>query len=70
VKISLLFPAWCGSFGIYSRVAHKASSFPPLNLALIAALPAKRLEAQLVDAEVEQLDDAAVLRRVRQFGPI
>ena len=70
MKISLVFPAWCGSFGIYSRVAHKASSFPPLNLATVAALAQRAgWEAQIVDAEVERLDDAAVLRRVREFRP-
>ena len=70
MKLSLVFPAWCDTFGIYSRVAHKASSFPPLNLAIVAALARQAgWEAQIVDAEVEQLDDAAVLRRVREFGP-
>lgn len=70
MKISLVFPAWCGSFGIYSRVAHKASSFPPLNLATVAALARQAgWEAQIVDAEVERLDDDAALRRVREFQP-
>lgn len=70
MKLSLVFPSWCGSFGIYSRVAHKASSFPPLNLAIIAALARQSgWECQIIDAEVEQLEDAEVLRRVRAFGP-
>ena len=70
MKLSLIFPAWCNTFGIYSRVAHKASSFPPLNLAIVAALARQAgWEAQIVDAEVEQLDDAAVVRRVQEFKP-
>ena len=70
MKLSLVFPSWCGSFGIYSRVASKVSSFPPLNLAIVASLARQAgWEAQIVDAEVEHLNDAEVLQRVREFHP-
>lgn len=70
MKISLVFPSWCGSFGIYSRVANKIAAFPPLNLAMVAALARQAgWEAQIIDAEVEHLDFQQVLRRVREFNP-
>ena len=70
MKISLVFPSWCGSFGIYSRVANKIAAFPPLNLAMIATLARQAgWEAQIIDAEVEQLDFPQVLRRVQEFNP-
>jgi hypothetical protein len=70
VRLSLIFPAWCDTFGVFAKVAHKASSFPPLNLAIVATLARQAgWEAQIIDAEVEQLDFSQVLRRVRDFRP-
>ncbi len=70
MKLSLIFPAWCDTFGIYSRVANKVSAFPPLNLATVGAVAQQAgWDVQLIDAEVEQLDFSAVLRRVQAFQP-
>ncbi len=69
-KISLIFPAWCAEFGKFKNVAKKASSFPPLNLAIVASLAESAgWEVQFIDAQVEELDIPEVVERVREFGP-
>ncbi|MEI6493140.1 MAG: hypothetical protein WCO94_11375, partial [Verrucomicrobiota bacterium] len=62
MKLSLIFPSWCDEFGTYSKVAKKASSFPPLNLCIVGALAEQAgWQVQLIDAELEQLSTKDVL---------
>lgn len=70
MKISFIFPRWTEVFGTFSRIAQKASAFPPLNLCYLAAI-AEQLghTVQIVDGEVENLDNDAVVRRVSEFSP-
>lgn len=37
LKLRLVYPAWCDEFGDFVGVAKGASSFPPLNLFIVAA---------------------------------
>lgn len=63
-------PHWTTVFGGYSRVAGRASSFPPLNLAMLAALVESRgHRALIVDAEIERLDVARTIERLKAFAP-
>lgn len=63
-------PRWTTVFGDYSDVAAKASSFPPLNLAILAALAeAAGHRAIIIDAEIERLDVEATIARLQAFGP-
>ncbi len=38
MKILLLFPKWTGEYGILAHFAKRASTWPPLNLAYLAAV--------------------------------
>uniref|UniRef100_A0A6M3L8A5 Putative radical SAM superfamily protein n=1 Tax=viral metagenome TaxID=1070528 RepID=A0A6M3L8A5_9ZZZZ len=70
MKISLVFPQWTHKLGNYSTVAHQASMFPPLNLAILASIALKAgHEVQLIDAEAEQLNSIQLLEKVYKFKP-
>ncbi|KPK42864.1 MAG: hypothetical protein AMJ78_00950 [Omnitrophica WOR_2 bacterium SM23_29] len=70
MKILLIFPNWTMVFGAFSSVAKRASSFPPLNLALLGAVAEKSGHTvQIIDAELENLTDEQVLKRVQDFSP-
>lgn len=69
MKLSLVYPAWCDEFGDFVGVAKGASSFPPLNLCIVAATAeAAGWEVQLIDGEVENLDFDQIYERVKDFG--
>ena len=70
MRLSLVFPAWCQAFGEFQKVAKSASTFPPLNLALVAAMAEQAgWDVQLLDGEAEGLDLPALVRRIAAFGP-
>lgn len=56
MKVCLLYPTWTGSYGLFAHFARRASTWPPLNLALLAAI-AERAghEVSIIDGEAEQL---------------
>jgi len=70
MKLQLIFQPWCSTFGIFKRVARKASSFPPLGLCYIAAIAEKcGWDVQIIDAEVEGLSHEDILERISRFQP-
>lgn len=70
MRISLIFPAWTQVFGSMSKVAKQASTFPPLNLAYLAATAENfGHTVQLIDGEVEQLTLSEIIERVKAFSP-
>ncbi len=70
MRLSLVFPAWCQALGEFQKVAKSASTFPPLNLALVAAMAEQAgWEVQLLDGEAEDLDLPDLVRRIAAFGP-
>lgn len=70
MKLSLIFPSWTQVFGSMSRVARQASTFPPLNLAYLAAIAENNGHTvQLIDGEVEQLTLSEIIERVKAFSP-
>ncbi|MFA5146037.1 MAG: radical SAM protein [Candidatus Omnitrophota bacterium] len=70
MRISLIFPSWFGEFGDFRDSARRVSTFPPLNLCIIASLAKKAgWETQLIDAHIEGLDDRALTERVGKFNP-
>ena len=57
MKLLLIFSSWSSVFGSYSKVAKKASSFPPLNLCYIGAIAEKAgWDVEIIDAELEELN--------------
>lgn len=70
MRLTLVFPSWFGEFGSFKHAAKKVSTFPPLNLCIVAAVAEKAgWEVQLIDAHIEQLDHEAVIERIMQFRP-
>ena len=68
MKLSLLFPSWTNHFGAYKSAAKKISTFPPLNLCIIAALAKQEgWDVQIVDANVEELSTQALIGRVKKY---
>ncbi|MCC6141057.1 MAG: cobalamin-dependent protein [Nitrospira sp.] len=56
MKVCLLYPTWTGSYGLFAHFARRASTWPPLNLALLAAVAeAAGHEVSIIDGEAEQL---------------
>lgn len=62
MKVLLLYPSWTGAYGLFGHFARRNSTWPPLNLALLAAI-AERYghDVTVMDGEAEQmtLDDMA-----------
>ena len=53
-----------------SRVAKGASTFPPLNLAYLAAIAEKNGHVvQLIDGEAEGLTSSEIIDRIKEFSP-
>jgi anaerobic magnesium-protoporphyrin IX monomethyl ester cyclase len=70
MRLSLIFPSWTGVFGEMAKVARGASTFPPLNLAYLAAIAEKNGHTvQLIDGEAEQLGIQDIITRVNDFSP-
>lgn len=70
MKIALLFPSWTGEYGIFSHFAKKASIWPPLNLAYLAAIAEKNgHEVRIIDGEVEGLSLKKTLEEIAVFNP-
>ena len=70
MKLSLIFPSWTYVFGNMENVAKGASTFPPLNLAYLAAIAEKHGHTvQLIDGEVESLTFQDIVSRVLEFKP-
>lgn len=70
LKIAFIMPHWTSVFGRFSKIAQKASSFPPLNLAMLAAVVEQSgHRAMIIDAEIERIDVQETIHRLREFAP-
>lgn len=70
MKIMLLFPSWTGEYGIFSHFAKKASTWPPLNLAYLAAIAEKKgHEVRIIDGEAENISMKEMIKEVTRFNP-
>lgn len=70
MKISLLYPKWTTNYGLVSHFARKASVWPPLNLAYIAAVAEKDgHEVKIIDGEVEKMSLDKMVEETSNFSP-
>jgi len=52
MKILFVYPSWTGDYGIIAHFARRAGIYPPLNLALLAAICEREgHEAAIIDGE-------------------
>jgi len=70
VKILLLYPKWTINYGLAGYFAKKASVWPPLNLAYLAAVAEEEgHKAKIIDGQVENLSVEEMLARAADFSP-
>jgi len=70
MKVALLYPQWTGEYGLFGHFAKRASTYPPLNLALLAAVAEKNgHEVTIVDGEADGLSTAKVVARALELKP-
>ncbi len=54
MKVLFVYPSWTGEYGIISHFAKRAGVYPPLNLALLAAISEQAgHQVSIIDAEVD-----------------
>ncbi len=70
MRLLLIFPLWTNNMGAYKNSAKRLSSFPPLNLCIMATIARQAgHEVRLIDAELEQKDPEDVCVDIEQFQP-
>jgi radical SAM superfamily enzyme YgiQ (UPF0313 family) len=70
MKLMLVAPSWCQSLGAFRSVAKSVSSFPPVNLAVVAGIAERAgWEVKILDQEVEKRGDSGVLYDIGCFDP-
>ena len=71
MKVLMLFPAWTGVYGGLIRYfARRSSTWPPLNLALLAGIAEKHgHEVEIIDGEVEGFSNEELVKRALSRKP-
>jgi len=70
MRIALLFPKWTKEYGLFGHFAKKASTWPPLNLAYLAAIAEGMGHAvKIIDAQAEDLSIEETVQRTEEFNP-
>ena len=65
MKVLFVYLSWTGEYGIISHFARRAGVYPPLNLALLAAIAEQHgHEAMMIDAEADCLNMAKTITYV------
>jgi anaerobic magnesium-protoporphyrin IX monomethyl ester cyclase len=56
MKVLLLYPTWTGAYGLFGHFARRNSTWPPLNLALLAAIAEQHgHDVTILDGEAERI---------------
>ena len=70
MKIILLFTKWTSDYGISGHFAKKASTWPPLNLAYLAAVAEKEgHEVKIIDGQAEDMPLPKMIAQTSAFSP-
>ena len=70
MKLLLIFPAWCSTFGVFKKIAKKASSCPPLGLCYIASIARQEgWDVKILDGEIQKLTTHDILKQVNECQP-
>ena len=70
MKVMLLFPEWTNSYGIAGLFAKKASTWTPLNLAILGAIAeSKGHDVQIIDGQAERIPMNKMIDRVLDYHP-
>jgi len=70
MNIALLYPRWSGEYGLFGHFAKRNSTWPPLNLALLAAISEQHgHKVTIVDGEAGGLSEKQMVDRVLALQP-
>jgi radical SAM superfamily enzyme YgiQ (UPF0313 family) len=70
MKVLLLYPTWTGAYGLFGHFARRNSTWPPLNLALLAAIAERHgHEVTIMDGEAEQISLDEMVQRAVALKP-
>jgi len=70
MKVMLLYPTWTSNYGITTYFAKRASVWPPLNLAYLAAVAEKKgHEVKIIDGQVENMSLRKMIEQTGAFKP-
>lgn len=70
MKVLFVYLSWTGEYGIISHFARRAGVYPPLNLALLAAIAEQHgHEAMMIDAEADCLPMAKTIKKAMELNP-
>lgn len=70
MKVLLLYPSWTGAYGLFGHFARRNSTWPPLNLALLAAIAEQHgHDVTIMDGEAEQITLDAMVQRAVALNP-
>ena len=70
MKVMLLYPTWTSNYGIAAHFAKRGSTWPPLNLAYLAAVAEKEgHEVRIIDGQVENISLPKMIEQTGAFKP-
>lgn len=70
MRVLLLYPSWTGAYGLFGHFARRNSTWPPLNLALLAAIAERHgHEVTILDGEAEQIPLDVMVQRAVALKP-
>ncbi len=70
MKIMLLFPSWTSEYGIAKHFGRKTATWPPLNLAILAAIAEQEgHEVRIIDGQAEDMSLAKMVEQTSAFKP-
>ena len=70
MKVLLLYPSWTGAYGLFGHFARRNSTWPPLNLALLAAIAERHgHDVTIMDGEAEQMTLEDMVQRAVALQP-
>ena len=70
MKIILLYPMWTSEYGLIAHFAKKGATWPPLNLAYLAAMAELAWhQVKIIDAQCENMPRERQVRETEDFKP-
>ncbi len=69
MKIAFLYPRWTGDYGVFGHFSRRSATWPPLNLALLAAIIEQHgHEAIIIDGEVEGFNEDKMVAKALELN--
>lgn len=70
MRLTLIYPSWTGDYGVFGYYARRSSVWPPLNIALLAAIAEQHgHEVTIVDGEAAGLTPIETVRATLAHHP-